>query len=256
MRLASSCGMLRGVSSKGHMQREGGCGVVRQAHLIAVVRVFLIGCAGLLMVVGCSGVRSEAPQKEEQAHTEATREQTHSDRCDRTRGIVLMGGGYGTNDIPGCPKGGLLLGTDGPNSDINSPIQDYLYGGDGEDEIRGLGANDEIYGGYGSDVIYGGPGFDMMFAGPARGRDTSMNKLYGGDGTDDMFGDYGKDVLYGGDGNDTLTAAIYKDDLGADRLYCGAGTDKYIAGRFDYVSNSCEVKQKPAKPKKGRALPL
>jgi RTX calcium-binding nonapeptide repeat (4 copies) len=251
---------------------------------MAVVGAFLVGCV-VLMVAGCAGVRSGAPQ-EEQGHTEVTKNQAHSERCEGTRGIVLMGGGYETNDLPGCPKGGLLLGTDGPNTGIDSPIQDYLYGGDGDDEVRGLGANDEIYGGYGSDVIYGGPGFDMMFAGPARGHDRSKNMLYGGDGTDDMFGadgedvlyggdgndwvsgdegedilygeegnddvsgDYGEDVLYGGDGNDTLTAASYKGDLGADKVYCGAGTDKYTAGSLDYVSNSCEVKQKPRKPKR------
>jgi Ca2+-binding RTX toxin-like protein len=167
-----------------------------------------------------------------------------------------MGGGYATNDLPGCPKGGLLLGTDGPNTGIDSPMQDCLYGGDGEDEVRGLGANDELWGGLGGDVIYGGPGFDIMWAGPVHGRDTSMNKLYGGDRTDDMFGAHGEDVLHGGAGNDTLGAASYKGDLGADKLYCGAGTDKYIAGRLVYVSSSCEVKQKPAKPKKGRAVPL
>jgi hypothetical protein len=271
------------------MQRERGGAVVRQARLIAVVRTFLIGCA-VLLVVGCAGVRSEAPE-ETQGHTEATREQAHSDRCDRTRGIVLMGGGYATNDVPGCPKGGLLLGTDGPNTGINSPMQDYLYGGDGDDEVRGLGANDEIYGGLGGDVIYGGPGFDWMAAGAVRGPDRSKNKLYGGDGPDDMYGadgedvlhggdgndwvsgdegedilhgeegndnlsgEVGEDVLYGGDGNDTLGAASHNDDLGADKLYCGAGTDKYIVGRLDYVSNSCEVKKKPAKPS-GRAFPL
>jgi Ca2+-binding RTX toxin-like protein len=232
---------------------------------MAVVRVSLMGCAVLLVVVGCAGVRSVAPE-EVQGHTEATKNQGHSDRCQATRSIVLMGGGYATNDLPGCPKGGLLLGTDGPNTDINSQIQDYLYGGDGDDEVRGLGANDEIYGGYGGDAIYGGPGFDMMFAGPVRGHDRSRNWLYGGDGPDDMYGadgedvlygengndhmggDEGEDVLYGGDGNDTLVAASHNDDLGADKLYCGAGTDKYTAGRLDYVSDTCEVKQRPAEP--------
>jgi hypothetical protein len=97
---------------------------------MAVVGAFLIGCAVALVVVGCAGVRSGAP-KEEQDRTEATENQAHSDRCEGTRGIVLMGGGYATNDVPGCPNGGLLLGTDGPNTDINSPMQDYLYGGDG-----------------------------------------------------------------------------------------------------------------------------
>src|SRR5215204_7452946 len=120
------------------MQREGGCAVIRQSRFIAVVGTYLFGCAVLLMVVGCAGVRSQAPE-EEQGHTEVTKEQTRSDRCDGTRGITLMGGGYATNDVPGCPKGGLLLGTDGPNTGIESPMQDYLYGGDGEDEVRGLG---------------------------------------------------------------------------------------------------------------------
>ena len=229
--------------------------MVRQRHLIAVVGTFVVGCAVLLLVVGCAGTRSEAPK-----------EQAEEDRCEGTRGIVLMGGGYATNDVPGCPKGGLLLGTDGPNTGIDSPIQDYLYGGDGEDEVRGLGANDELWGGLGSDVIYGGPGFDIMWAGAVRGPDKSNNKLYGGDGPDDVSGADGEDVLYGGDGNDDVSgadgedvlyggdgndhlgAASYKDDLGADKLYCGAGTDKYSAGRLDYVSNSCEVEQKPAKP--------
>src|SRR5215216_5165996 len=61
------------------MQREGGCAVVRQGHLIAVVVSLLMGCAVLFMVVGCAGVRSEAPQKEEQTH--------YSDRCEGTRTI-------------------------------------------------------------------------------------------------------------------------------------------------------------------------
>jgi RTX calcium-binding nonapeptide repeat (4 copies) len=245
--------------------------MVRQARLIAVVRVFLIGCA-VLLGVGCAGMRSEAPE-EEQAHSEVAEDQARSDRCERTRGIVLMGGGYTTNDVPGCPKGGLLVGTDGPNTGMNSPMQDYLYGGDGEDEVRGLGANDEIHGGLGGDVIYGGPGFDSIFAGAVRGPDRSKDTIYGGDGPDDIGGDYGddvlhggdgndhmggddgEDVLYGGDGNDTLVAGSHDDDLGADKLYCGAGSDKYFAGRLDYVSNSCEVKKKPAKPS-GRSFPL
>src|SRR5215216_2495430 len=122
------------------MQREGGCAVVRQGHLIAVVVSLLMGCAVLFMVVGCAGVRSEAPQKEEQTH--------YSDRCEGTRTIDLAPTAsasasafsasasasaalFITNDVPGCPnKGGLLSGTDG---------RDKLDGEDGVDEVRGLG---------------------------------------------------------------------------------------------------------------------
>src|SRR5919112_2740513 len=57
------CGMLRGASSKGHMQREGGCAVVRRGHLTAVVGTFLIGCAVLLLGLGCAGTSSEPPRR-------------------------------------------------------------------------------------------------------------------------------------------------------------------------------------------------
>ena len=42
-----------------------------RGHLIAVMGDFLMGCA-VLLLVGCAGVRSEAPE-EEQGHTEATK---------------------------------------------------------------------------------------------------------------------------------------------------------------------------------------
>ena len=65
---------------------ESGCAVVRPARLIAVVEALLFGCVILLVVVGCAGVRSEAPQREEQEHTEATKEQGRSPEADRCGG--------------------------------------------------------------------------------------------------------------------------------------------------------------------------
>jgi Ca2+-binding RTX toxin-like protein len=169
--------------------------VVRQGHLVAVVGALLIVCAVLLIVVGCSGTRSEASKqdqghtkanKHQQAHTEATMKErgrspygTESEeaRCDGTRTYQREGGVRGdsavltTNDLPDCPKGGLLLGTD---------KSDKLDGKEGDDEIRGLGAADQIFGGVGKDVIYGGPGDDL----PLGGRD-------------------GDDVIHGGPGDDS-----------------------------------------------------
>ena len=56
--------------------KEGRCLVVHQGHLKAVVAL-LIGCAVLLLEVGCAGGRSESPK--EQGHTQATKkEQTRS----------------------------------------------------------------------------------------------------------------------------------------------------------------------------------
>src|SRR5829696_3581377 len=202
--------MLRDASSKGHMQREGGCTVVRQGHLIVVVGTFLIGCAVLLLMVGCAGTRSESSEKEQGRSPQATESEEEA-RCEGTQNIKKPSTGQGvftTNDMPGCVKGGLLSGTDKPNK---------LAGEDGADEIRGLGAGDFIFGGPGNDVVYGGGGADGLYA-----------------------RDQGKDVLYGGDGNDELEA---KGGGGQDKLYCGEGRDVYIADNFDHVASSCEVNE-------------
>ena len=128
--------------------------MARQARLIAVVWAFLLGFA-VLVVVGCSGVRSEAPKEEQQGQAQATKEKQEpteatraegrspeEDRCKGTQTFdVLKKQGidqisdssvqpgdpearYTTNDVPGCPNGGLLSGTDKP---------DRLAGVDGED---------------------------------------------------------------------------------------------------------------------------
>jgi|SRR5215213_2218079 len=193
---------------------------------MAVAGTFVFGCA-VFLVVGCAGTRSEAPK--EQAHTEVTKEQAEEDRCEGTRTFQKWGFIFTTNDVPNCPKGGLLSGTDGP---------DKLFGREGEDEIRALGAADFIPGGAGSDVIYGGPGADTLWGG--LGEDV----IYGGDGDDEeLIGDEGEDVIYGGKGNDFLDA-IQGDSRQADKLYCGEGTDEYNAGKGDYVSSSCEEQVK------------
>jgi hypothetical protein len=247
--------------------------MVRQGHLTVVVVPYLIGCAVLLLAVRCTGTPSE-PSKEEQGRSpEPTSEEQA--RCQGTRtyhgpsfltfhpedpGIV-----YTTNDIPGCPSGGLLSGTDKP---------DQLGGKDGDDEIRGLGDKDYIYGGSGDDVIHGGPGDESLLYG-GKGEDV----LYGDDGNDELIDGSGNDVIfcpgrdvvegcgslgvgqsppafrglghddrfygepdgadviYGGDGNDFIAA--YPDGQ-RDKLYCGKGKDLIDAQKPDYVDSSCE----------------
>jgi len=131
--------------------------------------------------------------------------------ADKKAGQSTMDFGvYTTNDLPGCPKGGLLKGTDKP---------DMLDGKLGDDEIRGLGGSDHY--------LDGGPGNDI---------------IYGGDGDDQLFGGNGEDVLYGGDGNDIVTDYY---DGQRDKLYCGAGKDRYVADKNDYVDSSCEKKVSP-----------
>jgi RTX calcium-binding nonapeptide repeat (4 copies) len=194
----------------------------------------LMGCAVLLLVGGCAGVRSQAPQKEEQGHTEATT--SEEARCSQTRTYKKGAVVYTTNDVPGCPKGGLLSGTD---------KGDDLAGMDGDDEIHSLGGSEDfIDGGLGNDVIYGGPGTDYInFGGDDEGGD---DVLYGDDGPDLLWGAEGEDVLYGGKGNDSLDSDDQFGRAGAppmrDELYCGPGKDKYHADRLDYVDSSCEEK--------------
>src|SRR5215212_2576817 len=74
MHQASLCGKLLGVSSGGCMRREGGHPVFRQAWLMTVVGLFLMGCA-FLLVVGCSGETGSQPtgsQKSEESQRAVT----------------------------------------------------------------------------------------------------------------------------------------------------------------------------------------
>jgi Ca2+-binding RTX toxin-like protein len=178
---------------------------------------------------------------------------TEEARCEGTRTIMKGEGLITTNDIPGCPNGGLFSGTD---------KDDGLYGLKGEDEIHGLGGVDDIEGGGGNDIIYGGPGDEIWLTG-----DDGDDVLYGGDGNDEqiyggggddvlhggdgddgsnegvMSGGGGEDVLYGGDGIDTLDGT--GDGGQRDKLYCGEGRDYYLADKNDYVDSSCETKGEP-----------
>src|SRR5215211_5160856 len=255
MRQSSLCGMLRGASSRGHMPREGGCVVVRQGRLIAVVGTFLIGCAAILLVVGCAGTSSETSKKEQGSSPKATA--SEEARCEGTQKTnVNLPVRFTTNDLPGCPKGGLLLGTD---------KGDELAGEKGDDEVRGLGGSDDIMGGDGNDVLYGGSGRDgvggydgddVIYAGP--GNDGKLpstivaghggdDVIYGGPGNDgNLVGFGGNDVIYGGPGDDTKLDVASQGELGydgqRDKLYCGEGRDTYYAEKIDYVASSCEVK--------------
>jgi len=205
---------------------------------MAVVGIFLIGCVVLLLGVGCSGTRSETSKKEQGSSPQATASEEEA-RCEGTRKIKRSGGwvGWGvhtTNDLPGCPKGGLLLGTDGP---------DKLFGGDGADKIRGLGGEDEFWGGDGNDVIYGGPGNDSLDGDMVHEKNADV--IYGGDGDDSISGGEGADVIYGGDGNDSIEEGGAGKDVYPDKFYCGKGKDKIVsAGKNDCVSSSCEKKVK------------
>src|SRR5215213_5173980 len=99
MRQGSLCCMLGGASSRGCMPREGEGVVVRQGHLIAVVKAFLIGCAFLLLVVGCAGTRSETSNKKEQGSSPEATASEEEARCEGTRSYHLYQVWYSGREI-------------------------------------------------------------------------------------------------------------------------------------------------------------
>ena len=121
---------------------------------------------------------------------------------------ALVYGGDGTDVIDG--------GTSG--------YADSLYGGAGNDTIRGNAdgdaiwgddGNDNLDGGAGDDFIYGGAGYDILTGG------ADNDELRGEADGDTLTGGTGSDRLFGGDGDDILHA----EDTEADTVDGGAGSD-------------------------------
>ena len=183
--------------------------MIRRGHLVAVVGAFLIGCAALLVNSG-SGVRADHMKAQGDSRGAASEEDLCAGTRINARGL--------TNDVPGCPTGGLLTGTEGA---------DILTGEKGKDEVRALGTPDGQ-----ADELYGGPDDDVLYG------EQDDDALYGGDGADILLvGGKGADVIYGGDGDDLFEEAA---DGQRDELYCGKGRDEYSAEKIDHVSGSCE----------------
>jgi Ca2+-binding RTX toxin-like protein len=132
-----------------------------------------------------------------------------------------------TNDVPGCPTGGLLTGTE---------WADILTGEKGKDEVRAFGTPDaqadELYGGPDDDALHGGAGMDFLYG------EQDNDLLHGGDGADILLvGGKGADVIHGGDGDDFFEEPA---DGQRDELYCGEGKDLYTADKTDHVDGGCE----------------
>ncbi|MER6141131.1 calcium-binding protein [Streptomyces sparsogenes] len=131
----------------------------------------------------------------------------------------------------------------GPGDDvIKGSARDVLHGGDGDDRLDGGGGVWSVgpYGDAGDDTItncamdcYGGPGNDSMTGGAEAnhmygedGHDvihglSDADFIYGGRGDDILYGEEGDDTIYGNSGNDTLYGGQGKDTLSG-----GPGTNK------------------------------
>src|SRR5919112_6518156 len=60
---------------------------VRPYESVVVVRAFLMGCAFLLLVVGCAGTSSETSNKKEQGSSPQATDSEEEARCEGTRTI-------------------------------------------------------------------------------------------------------------------------------------------------------------------------
>ena len=85
----------------------------------------------------------------------------------------------------------------------------YLYGGAGNDTIKGNKGDDFLDGGEGDDVLKGGAGNDELHGG------AGNDKLDGGAGNDFLYGGEGVDILKGGAGADKF--AFYYGDSGIEQ---------------------------------------
>jgi len=149
--------------------------------------------------------------------------------------------GDGDDRYDGGSDGGSDGGTDGGR---DAPISQFIFGGAGDDHIKGGGGNDVLNGGSGKDHLEGGNGRDILLGG------TGKDKLKGGRGDDLLVGDSAANehdltslhaalANWSGTASDRLDAALVdiglltddgdKDDLkgekGDDELF-GSGKDK------------------------------
>jgi RTX calcium-binding nonapeptide repeat (4 copies) len=146
----------------------------------------------------------------------------------------------------------------GAGNDIVSVLQSRgvvrLGPGDDSFEIGGVDIPEQgshvVYGGGGNDYLRGGPDDDRLYGGPGDDRVRGFvgaNRLYGGAGDDSVTGRLAAQpqLLDGGPGRDTIAGGAGPDrilarDGYADTIDCGAGRDIVIAERRDLWASNCE----------------
>ena len=145
-----------------------------------------------------------------------------------------MGTGNNANDPehygPQVDRRGDDLISDPTSADTGK--SQTIYGGSGDDIIRGMNGDDWIGGNGGTDFLYGDSGNDHILA----GKDTDF--VHGGDGNDILSGENNNDYLWGDDGNDELygdrpgTANKTTDPRvdGNDELHGGRGSNRLEGG--------------------------
>lgn len=131
---------------------------------------------------------------------------------------IIKGGNYSiistsfqASSIEKITNTGKIIGTislDAGNdvyNGVDGRLSGTIFGGAGNDLLRGGIDNDTFQGEADNDKLYGGKGNDLLSG------DAGNDALQGDDGNDTLLGGTGVDTLYGGLGKDTLTGGSEKD---------------------------------------------
>jgi len=125
---------------------------------------------------------------------------------------LIIYGGNGNDSIKGGSSTSIIFGNAGNDTLTGNRLGDRIEGGDGNDMIFGGSGNDSLWGGIGNDTIDAGSGDDVV---------------YGQDGNDTEFAGPGNDTLFGGNGDDTLITVFG----GNDRANGDQGWDIFVADK-------------------------
>jgi Ca2+-binding RTX toxin-like protein len=155
---------------------------------------------------------------------------TFSNAANSQLGAIVFGGN-GNDTIRGGVKDDILDGGNGNDTILGMAGNDYIKTGDGPagwNYVEGGAGDDKIHGGSGMDFLNGNDGRDLIYG--YLGEDY----LDGGNGNDMLFGgegDYSYNYLTGGSGNDELYGG-----WGVDEMFGNSGND-ILAGRAgnDYL---------------------
>lgn len=115
---------------------------------------------------------------------------------------------------------GTVFGGRGDDTLRGGDEIDIFDGGDNNDTLRGGGGADELRGGSGADTLQGEAGDDFLGGGGGNDR------MEGGAGDDELLGFSGNDILNGGRGDDMMVGGLGVDTF---EFYRTAGDDRIFA---------------------------
>jgi hypothetical protein len=180
----------------------------------------------------------------------------HDARCGppAPEGLLMVARTGDGPDIGFTHIGSLILGS---GNDAGIAYAASVFGGPGDDDVRGFGDGTLIVGGPGDDehlasfgdqIIQGGSGNDFIHTG------IGNDRAEGGPGSDSVSGSHGDDELSGGPGNDGIGGGYGSDGIEAgagddevwsfdphrDTVDCGPGRDRAFVSPNDRVTR-CET---------------